>query len=361
MSNNVAVIMAGGSGTRFWPSSRTDSPKQFLSFFKGKSLIQMTIDRMTGIVGSENVFIVIGEKYINLIREHIPDFPEKNLIFEPCARDTAAAIGLAAVSVARLRPGSVMTITPSDHVIDNEENFKKIILNGSKIAKDTDCLLTIGIKPDHASTAYGYIEAGEKITNKGGVDANEVKAFKEKPSKEVAQEYMDSGNYFWNSGIFIWKASTILEEISYHLPEHYGILSEINASNDMKEFSSTINKLFPSMKKISIDYGVLEKSKKILTIMGDFFWDDLGSWNAFARYLNKDDNDNAYKGNVLTVDTNNSLVINNDSGIVAVSGLDDVIVVRTEDAVLVCNRNDDQSVKKVVEMLKNIDKFRKFT
>jgi len=352
--------MAGGSGTRFWPESRNSFPKQFLPFFENKSLIQMTVERMGDIVGKENVFIIMGKKHVPLFIKQVPDFPEENLILEPCARDTAAAVGLAAMVISLMRPGSVMIVAPADHLIDEIEKYRSVLENGCRIAKRSGCLLTIGIKPREASSAYGYIDAGEKISGTDGVDAFEVRAFKEKPDKITAMEYLRQDNYFWNSGIFIWETSSILEEISTHIPEMYGLLTEIAASFNSGHSLDVVEELFPQLPKTSIDYGVLEKSTRILTMKGDFYWDDLGSWNAYAGYLEKDTSNNSAQGNYIAEDCHGNIIISDSDNLVALSGVKDLIVVRSDDVTMVCDKKDDQAIKRLVNSLKNSDKFSKF-
>ena len=360
MKQTVALIMAGGSGTRFWPESRQSFPKQFLSFFKSQSLIQMTVSRMEDIVGRENVFVILGQRHIRLFKEQNPDFPVDNIIPEPCGRDTSAAIGLAAVVISRLRPGSTMMVCPADHMIDDLPAFRKIMQQGAKIAEQTGCLITIGIPPAFPSSAYGYIEAGEKISSRGGVDASEVKRFREKPDQMTAKSYISKGNYFWNAGIFIWQTGTILEEISTHLPELYDVLTEIGSAFDSDNVAETIERVFPTAPRISIDFGVMEKSKRILTIKGDFFWDDLGSWTAYAGYIDKDKQGNSARGLYIAENSENCIIISDKKHMIALSGVRDLIIIHTNDVTLVCDRKDDQGIKKLVNRLKEDENFAEY-
>lgn len=360
MKQKVALIMAGGSGTRFWPRSRTGFPKQFLAFFKAKSLIQMTVERMSAIVGLENVFVILGKKHVRLFLEQNPGFPVDNVIPEPCGRDTAAAIGLAAVVISHLRPGSVMIVCPADHMIDDLPAFGSIMEHGARIADKTDCLITIGIPPAFPSSAYGYIEAGEKISNQGNVDAFEVKRFREKPDTATAKGYISKGNFFWNAGIFIWQTSTILQELSRHLPELYSLLAEIQNALGGEDPGATIDAVFPQAPKISIDYGVMEKSRNILTIRGDFFWDDLGSWTAYAGYMEKDASGNMADGLYMVENTSGCIIIGDKDHLTALSGVKDLIVVHTADVTLVCNRHDDQGIKALVNRLQEDERLSRF-
>lgn len=320
----------------------------------------MTVERMANICSRDNVFIILGARYADLVLDQIPNFPRENLIFEPCARDTAAAIGLGAVIVSKRRPGSTMVVAPADHLIDEEDKFRTIVENGFSIARKTDCLLTIGIPPREPSSAYGYIEAGETISAVGNVEAWEVRGFKEKPDTQTARTYLEKGNFLWNSGIFIWRTNTILQEISHHLPQVHEMLSEIRASLGTAQAAQVLETVFPMIQKISIDYGVLEKSKDILTLKGDFFWDDLGSWNAFANYLKQDKSGNRITGKALVESSHDCLVIGDEESLVATYGVRDLIIVRARDAVLVCDRNDDQAVKKLVEKMKSMDNLKGF-
>jgi len=360
MGNLSAVIMAGGSGKRFWPLSRKRMPKQFLSFFESKSLIEVTIDRMAKIVGVQNVFIVMGKSQIPMFQEIVPSFPFENLIAEPCARDTAAAIGYSAVVISKMRPGSTIITAPADHLIDEDGSFQNIIKTGAKLAKDTGCLLTIGIKPSHPATGYGYIEIGEKISGKDSINAFEVRSFREKPPERIAESYLKSGSFFWNGGIFIWQPSVILEEISKHLPEMHKKLMDIRLALNTDDWYMHAEQIFPEIERISIDFGVLEKSKNILMIKGDFFWDDIGSWTSFGSYLKKDENNNGVKGLFIAEDANNCLVVSDSEKLTALSGVQDLIIVNTKDVTLVCNRNDDQGVKKLVEKLAKSEDMNRF-
>lgn len=360
MDNLSAVIMAGGSGKRFWPLSRQKMPKQFLSFFESKSLIEVTIDRMAKIVGMENVFIVMGESQIPIFQEIMPNFSTENLIAEPCARDTAAAIGYSAVVISKMRPGSTIITAPADHLIDDDDSFQNIIKTGAKLAKNTGCLLTIGIKPSYPATGYGYLEIGEKISGEDSINAFEVKSFREKPPERTAESYLKSGNFFWNGGIFIWQPSVILEEISKHLPMMHKKLMDIRLALNTADWYMHAKQIFPQIEKISIDFGVLEKSKNILMIKGDFFWDDIGSWTSFGSYLKKDENGNGVKGLYVAEDTNNCLIVSDSEKLTALSGVHNLIIVNTKDVTLVCDRNDDQGVKKLVEKLSESSEMSRF-
>ncbi len=360
MSNLSGVIMAGGSGKRFWPLSRQKMPKQFLSFFESKSLIEVTIERMAKIVGSENVFIVMGKSQIPIFQKIVPSFPDKNLIPEPCARDTAAAIGYSAVVISKLRPGSTIITAPADHLIDDGESFQNIIKTSAKLAKNTGCLLTIGIKPTYPATGYGYIEKGEKISGEDSINAFEVKSFREKPPEKIADSYLRTGKFFWNGGIFIWQPSVILEEISNYLPELHKKLMDIRLALNYENWYKHAEEVFPKIPKISIDFGVLEKSKNILMVKGDFFWDDIGSWTSFGSYLKKDKDNNGVKGLFVAENSNNCLVVSDSEKLTALSGVQNLIIVNTKDVTLVCDRNDDQGVKKLVEKLAKSEKMKHF-
>jgi len=316
---------------------------------------------MVALVGIENVFVILRQKQICLFKEQNPDFPVDNIIPEPCARDTAAAIGLASVVISRLRPGATMMVCPADHMIDDIPAFSRIMQQGSKIADRTGCLITIGIPPASPSSAYGYIEAGETISSQGGVDASEVKRFREKPDPATAKGYISRGNFFWNAGIFIWQTGTILEEISRHLPELYAILAEINSAFDTDRVADTIERVFPQAPRISIDYGVLERSRRILTIKGDFFWDDLGSWTAYAGYIRKDKSGNSARGLYIMENSEDCIIISDKKHLVALSGVRDLIVIHTADVTMVCNRHNDQGIKNLVNTLKNDEKFSVYT
>ena len=336
------VIMAGGKGERFWPKSRINLPKQFLSLTDdGKSMIQHTVERVKNLVDIENIYVVTNEMYKNLVSEHIPDIPEANIIIEPAAKNTAPCIGLAAVHIAKKDINSKMIILPSDHLIKFNEIF---------IEKD-DNLATIGITPNYPETGYGYInfKKGEKFKNKANV--YEVLSFVEKPNLEKAKEYLASGQYLWNSGMFVWKTSTILKNFKEYLPEIFDGLQKIGESINTEKYENTLKEVFSNLPSESIDYGIMEKADNIYVIPGNFGWDDVGSWLSLERINKTNQDGNVIKGNVISIKTKNSIIQGGDK-LIATIGLKDVVIIDTDDAMLICHKNNTQEVKEIISNLR---------
>ncbi len=351
-SNNLyAVIIAGGSGTRFWPLSRQETPKQLLNIGSNKrTLIQATVSRLNPMVSSGHTYIVTNSSQaesINLQLLSLTGFSwDKQFIIEPEARNTAPAIGFAAVHLRHINPEAVMVVLPSDHLIKNNKKFRSSVLLGAKVSEQ-GFLVTIGIKPDKPETGYGYIRQGKKI--KQGVYS--VKEFREKPDKNTAVKYLKHGRYYWNSGIFIWRADTILQAIKKYMPKLYDGLARIEKTIGTEKAQDIAKSVFSRLKPESIDYGILEKADKVAIVPTDMGWSDVGSLNALDQVLPVDVNNNVKKGNLISIDNKNSILYSGDR-LVAAVGLDDMIVVDTPDATLVCTRDKAQQVRKIVDILK---------
>jgi len=346
------VIMAGGKGERFWPKSRMNMPKQFLSLTDdGKSMIQHTVERLKGLVDIQNMYIVTNEIYKDLVLEHIPDIPKENIIIEPVAKNTAPCIGLAAIHIAKKNPDSKMIILPSDHLI----KFNEIFIDTLKIALDVvekgDNLATIGITPNYPETGYGYINFTKGESFKDSANIYEVLRFVEKPNLEKAKEYLTSGEYLWNSGIFVWKASTILKNFKEYLPEIYEGLQKIGESINTGKYEEVLKKEFPNLPSESIDYGIMEKAKNIYVIPGNFGWDDVGSWLSLERINKTNQDGNVITGNVISIKTKNTIIQGSDK-LIATIGLEDIVIVDTDDVTLICHKNNTQEVKEVINNLK---------
>jgi mannose-1-phosphate guanylyltransferase/mannose-6-phosphate isomerase len=345
-----ALIMAGGSGTRFWPISREMWPKQMLNIVGEETMITQTIKRVNGLVARKNIHIVTTESQAADIRFHI-EKEEKlpaSILTEPCAKNTAPAIGLAAIHLKKVDPESTMLVMPADHFIRREQAFLKTIRRAVRGAED-GCLVTIGIKPTRPDTGYGYIKIGGSI----GKGLCSVERFVEKPDLKRAERYLADGNYYWNSGIFIWKTEAILREMRSNLPSLYRGLKKIEAALGSKRENKVIEEVYPSFKSMSIDYGVMEKSKNVCMVPGEFEWSDVGSWSALDGLLEMDSKGNIIKssGNAVDIGSKNCTIFT-DNRIVATIGLRDMVVVDTPDATLVCPKNRCQDVKKVVGELK---------
>lgn len=348
----TAVIMAGGKGERFWPRSRKSLPKQFLSLTDdGKTMIQLTVERLKNLVSIEDVYIVTNKDYKKLVLDQIKDIPEENILLEPKAKNTAPCIGLAAMHVKKKYEDAVMLVLPSDHLIKYNEIYIDTLKEAIEVAKEDDNLITIGITPSYPETGYGYINFGR---DEGDIKRNNVyrvKRFVEKPDLDTAKEYLSSGRYLWNSGMFVWKASSILLNMRELLPQMYKGLEEIYNSIGTENESIVLEEEFNNFQSVSIDYGIMERANNIYTIPGSFGWDDVGSWLALERINKTNDDGNVIKGNVITINSKNSIIQAQDK-LIATIGMKDLIVVDTDDALLIANKDSTQEVKKVIENLK---------
>ncbi|MEG6569729.1 mannose-1-phosphate guanylyltransferase/mannose-6-phosphate isomerase [Thermoanaerobacterium thermosaccharolyticum] len=348
----TGVIMAGGKGERFWPKSRIKMPKQFLKLYGDRTMIQQTVDRLKKLMSIENIFVVTNIDYAGLISDQIPELPTENILIEPMGKNTAACIGLAALHTERLDRDSIMVVVPSDHVIKDEETYLGVLKTAIEKAKSGNNLVTIGIKPQHPETGYGYINF-KKITNEIFYNnpVHKVERFVEKPDYDTAVKYVESGDYLWNSGMFIWKTSTILNAIKEYMPQLYSALNVIKENFDSDEIEKILYEEYSKLESMSIDYGIMEKAKNVYVVPGDFGWDDVGSWTSIERLYEKDENGNVIKGNVVSVDTKKCIITGSDK-LIATLGIEDVIIVDTEDALLICSKDKAQNVKEVLKELK---------
>ena len=345
----TALIMAGGRGERFWPRSRVDLPKQFLSLTgDGKTMIQLTVERILPLVDMEDIYIATNKAYMPLVESQLPGIPKGNILCEPVGRNTAPCIGLGAIHINKKYEDSVMLVLPSDHLIKDGEHFREVVKEACMVAEQGDNLVTIGITPNYPETGYGYIKF---IKNDKGGSAHKVDRFVEKPSLEVARKYLASGEYLWNSGMFIWRVSTVLDKFNCFLPDLYNGLVKIGEAIGGPEQDEVLNEVFPGFESISVDYGIMEKAESIYTLPGDFGWDDVGSWLAVERIKEKDGNGNIADGNTVCVNSKDCIIQAQDKLIAAV-GLKDIIIVDTKDATLVCDRSATADIKKVLEKLR---------
>lgn len=347
----TAVIMAGGKGERFWPKSRSAYPKQFLSLTSdGETMIQKTIKRLLPLVDTEDIFIVTNESYVPLINEQLPDIPAENILAEPVARNTAPCIALAAAVINKKYDDAVMMVLPSDHLIKYEELYLDTMRHAVRVAKKDENLVTVGITPTYPETGYGYINFCS-AESEDMVGVYKVKKFVEKPCLEKAKEYLNSGRYLWNSGMFVWKVSSIMKNFERFLPAMYEGFLKMKESAGTDRFSAVLEQCFSEFESESIDFGIMEKADNIYTLSGSFGWDDVGSWLALEKINKTDEYGNYVAGDVITIDTGKSIICGNKKLIAAV-GLEDVIVVDTDDATLICAKSHTQQVKKVIENLK---------
>lgn len=352
--NTYGVIMAGGGGTRFWPLSRKERPKQLLNLSGKEIMVNETIDRITASVGDGNVFIVTNETQAQLMKTETEGrMNPKQILAEPAARNTAACIGYAAMEIVKKYEDGIMCILPSDHFVKNEKEFTNVINAAIETAEETDMLVTIGIRPTFPSTGYGYICAevdSAKMIGSTGKEYLKVKEFVEKPDEETAKQYMESGSYAWNSGMFIWKASTILKKFEELLPDIYACLVQIGDVMGTEKEQEVIRKVYPEIPKISIDYGIMERSKDVVMIEGDFGWNDIGSLDMLGIMKEQDANGNILYGEQINIDTKDCILYGKDK-LIATIGVEDLIVIQEKDAILICNKNRTQDVKVVVDML----------
>ncbi len=340
------VIMAGGSGTRFWPLSRKARPKQFLPLASSSPLITDTAARLKGLASVKDTFVVCGPLHAKAAARLVKGLPKKNLLVEPVARNTAPAIALAAVHVAARDPEGILVVLPSDHHVADVAGFKKTLAEAARIAQGGD-IVTLGIKPHRPETGYGYIQVGPP-QEAGG---NKVQAFKEKPDAQTARTYVESGQYLWNAGIFVFRADTILEAFARHMPEMQKGLEALRKAVGKRTYPGVLKRVFPKLPSQSIDYGVMEKASNIAVLPGDFGWSDVGSFAAIPEVRPADEHGNVVSGEAVVVDSKGCVVLA-DKRPVAVVGLTDVVVVDAGDAILVVPKDKSQDVRKVVDALK---------
>jgi len=354
-----AVVMAGGSGRRFWPKSRKGMPKQFLPIGGKRTMIEETLGRFEGFIPKERIYIVTSAELKDLTESLLPDVPRENILAEPVGRDTAACIGLAATVIGKEQPEAVLTILPADHIISPREKFQNALKIAEEEVRESGVLLTFGIVPTSAHTGYGYIKRGDLTAKRGGLEIYEVAAFKEKPDRKTAEMFLASGEYYWNSGIFMGTAGRWLEGISRCLPRLGEALSRIKGALGKEDFEKVLQKEYEPLEKISIDYGVMEKTKDVKVMEVDFEWDDVGSWSALRSLQSLDKYGNAVTGEHLGIDTNGCTIVGEEGHIVATIGVSDLIIIETKDATLVCSRERAQQVKDLVNLLekKGFDKY----
>lgn len=346
-----AVIMAGGSGTRFWPASRKLVPKQLLALSGERTMLQSTIDRLGDLVAPEHQLILTNKILTEAVSQQLPGIPTANIVGEPCKRDTAPCIGLAAAMVHRVDPEGTMVVMPSDHVINSHEKFQLGVSAADKlIAEDPTRIVTFGITPTYPAESFGYVQRSVGIEAEG-VAAYEVEKFREKPDRETAQQYVDSGEFYWNSGIFVWRASTILDAMEKNVPEMRAQIGKIADAMDSSSFQATFEEEFTAIKGTSIDYAVMESYKNVVMIEAPFPWDDVGSWQALSRLHEPDANGNTVVGSHIGIDTKGTIIHAQDGHTIVTIDVDDLIVVQTPDATLVAPKHAEERVREAVKAL----------
>ncbi len=343
----TAVIMAGGKGERFWPRSRTSFPKQFLSLTSdGETMIQKTVRRILPVVDIEDVFVVTNADYVDIVKQQLPSIPSENILAEPCARNTAPCIALASAVIKSRYDDAVMLVLPSDHLIRYEEMYIDSLRQAIAVAEQGKSLVTIGITPDYPETGYGYISF-----SRIGHGVYKADRFVEKPDIDKAKEYLASGKYLWNSGMFVWKLSSVMSAFEEFIPEIYEQIPKITEACGTPSFNEVLAGIFEKFPSVSVDFGIMEKASYIYVVPASFGWDDVGSWLAMERINRTNEFGNYISGDVITINTHKSIILGGKK-LIAVVGMDNLIVVDTDDAMLICDKNSTQDVKKVIENLK---------
>ncbi len=354
-----AAILAGGRGQRLWPKSRRRSPKHLLPLLSDRTMLQETVSRLEGVACHENIYIVTEEGQQDTIAQQLPHIPRANILVEPEGRNTAASIGFAAVHMSKRDPEGVMISLHSDNWVGEVETFRRILRDAAVVAEQTGRLGTVGITPSYPATGFGYIHVGKRIEMDLPTTFWEGQEFVEKPDRKTAEQYVASGQYFWNGGMFIWKIAAILEAIREHMPRLYEGCLAIKETIGTRAEKSTLGKVYGQLEKIPIDTGVMEKTANIFVARGDFPWDDVGSWAAMENHHPADSQGNVVIGQFEQVDCHNSIIIGDDT-LIATVGVSDLIIVKSEDAVLVCHKDRAEEVRDLVAKLSSSEKFKKY-
>jgi len=341
-----ALIMAGGKGERFWPLSTEEKPKQFLNLLGEDTMIQMSIKRLEKLIPIERIFVVTGKRYSELVKKQLPNLPERNIIIEPVGKNTAPCIGLSAFVIEKYYKNATIAVLPSDHLIKDENSFRTVLSTASEfIEGKKDAIVTIGMRPDRPETEYGYINYGNIYHNINGLEIRKVEKFVEKPDKSTAEKYLDSGDFLWNCGMFVWKTSTILNLTEKYLIKTYQILSEI-AATDNDEFIMALDQKYNNVDDISIDYAIMEKAQNIYVIPGNFGWDDVGTWYSVERVREKDADNNICSGNIKVIDSTNNIIISNSKTMV-IAGLDNIFAVESDDIIFIGSKDVIKNIRDI--------------
>jgi mannose-1-phosphate guanylyltransferase len=356
--NNYVAIMAGGIGSRFWPLSRTDYPKQFLDILNtGRTLIQSTFDRFTLFVPKENIYVVTTQQYKNIVAEQLPEIPVENILCEPSRKNTAPCVAYISYKLNQLNPDANLICAPADHIILDPEGFKATCLQALHFTANIKALVTLGIKPTHPNTGYGYIQYDQLAVSE---NVFKVKTFTEKPDKELAGTFISSGDFLWNAGIFVWQAKNIVKAFETFLPEMHDVFDAEKNNFSTADEQEAIERIYPQCVNISIDYGIMEKADNVYIIPSSFGWSDLGTWASAYENLGKDSLENAVTGeNVIIIDATKNIIQSENGKLVLVQGLNDFIVVDTPDVLLICKKENEQQIKEYVAEVKRNkgDKF----
>lgn len=351
--HNYVAIMAGGIGSRFWPKSRQDYPKQFLDILNtGKTLIQWTFDRFSSFIPLENIYIVTSQEYIDIVKEQLPTLPAENILGEPSRKNTAPCIAYISFKLLQKDPQASLIIAPSDHIITDNIAFTKVCLEALSFVNKHKAIITLGIKPSHPNTGYGYIQHEQHSVSD---NVYKVKTFTEKPNLELAKTFLSSGDFLWNAGIFVWQVKNILAAFEKYLPEMYDVFAADKDKLNTPEEQKALEHIYPLCSSISIDFGIMEKADNVYVIPSSFGWSDLGTWNSTYEHLDKDEHENAMAGdNIIPIGSGNNVVHVPNEKLVVIQGLHDYIIVDTDDVLLICKRENEQQIKEyVAEVKKN--------
>jgi len=350
--NIAAVIMAGGIGTRFWPISTEEKPKQFCNLFDDRTLLQKSFDRLAQTIPPDRILVLTNERYVGVVKQQLSDIPLQNIIGEPLRRNTAAAVCLGAQLLQKRFGNPVIITVTADHLIEPHDVFIKTMLSAASRACDTDLLYTFAIKPTYPATGYGYIEIGNKVADDNGIHHYNVLSFKEKPDTHTAGRYINTGRHFWNSGMFVWSSRAILKAIETYLPQHRTSIAKAVEYDRTPQWQPMLTQAFESLQPISIDYAVIEKSQNVRCVTCDFSWKDVGGWQALGEFLTADRNGNQYSGNVYISDSKNSIIYCEDkSEILVLAGVEDMIVVRAGDKTLIMHKEYAEKIKHIIESI----------
>ncbi len=346
MKNRYVVIMAGGRGERFWPQSRLKKPKHLLPIVGDSPMLAQTVERLSGLVPPERVFVITHVEQRDAVLESCPNLLPERVIGEPLGRDTAAAVGLAALLVERTDPGAAFALLPADHVIEDGEGFRKVLAGAFEAAEQNEFLVTIGIEPSFPSTGYGYLKQGTHVKGSTELPIHQVERFVEKPDLQHAEQYLKEGGYFWNAGMFVWRPEVILDAITLHAPELSDGLRELSTNwQESGSVEQAMEEVYPSLQKISIDFAVMEKAEDVVMLQSAFDWDDVGEWPAIARHYPADDSGNVFKGTGSALEATGNLSFAEPGHTISLLGVKDLIVVQSADATLVCHKDYAQQVK----------------
>ncbi len=346
MSNHL-VIMAGGVGSRFWPMSTQEKPKQFIDVLGiGKSLLQLTIDRFEDIIMPENIWVVTNKRYVGIVKEQLPQLPESNILCEPCRRNTAPCIAYVSWRIKKKDAKANIVVTPSDHIVMNVEEFKRVVTGALNFTRETDAIVTLGIKPTRPETGYGYIQADLSSSSLRNKEIFRVDSFKEKPDRNTAEKYIKSSNYFWNAGIFVWNVKTIVNAFRIYQPAMAKVFENLLPAYETPEEQQLIDERFPLCENISVDYAIMEKAEEIFIHPADFGWSDLGTWGSLQNHIQKDIYGNSCIGNDIKLyDSHNCMVHTTEEKKVIIQGLDGFIVAEHDNTLLICKLQEEQRIK----------------